>query len=95
MRTWDASTGEAIDEPMDGHDKVMSAVAISDDGNLIVKVSKDGTIRRWSAGTGDETEKPIEVHLVDDLILTISPNGNLIVSVWRSGMQPWNARNGE
>ena len=91
----DASKGEAIGESMVGHSSRVTAVAISDDGNLIVTGSKDGTITSWSAGTGEETEKPIEVHSVDDLILTISTDKNLIVSVWRGGMQRWNARSGE
>ena len=52
VRRWEASTGEAVSEPIHGHDKVVSAVAICDCGNLIDTGYKDGTIMRWNDGTG-------------------------------------------
>ena len=52
VRRWDASTGKAIGEPMDGHSDLVSAVVINDDGWLIVTGYWDATITRWAAGNG-------------------------------------------
>ena len=46
MKRCDASTEEAIDEAMEGHNGKLSVAVISDDMKLIVTGSKDGTIKQ-------------------------------------------------
>ena len=86
----------AIGEPMDSRKGMITAVMISDDGNLIVTGSMVRTIRRWAAGTGEAIRKWMKGH--SDLIssLSISTNGNLIVSGSYDGkIRRWNPRNGK
>ncbi|KIJ38365.1 hypothetical protein M422DRAFT_176825, partial [Sphaerobolus stellatus SS14] len=47
IRIWDAKTGEAVGEPLQGHKGTVWAVAFSPDGKHIVSSSDDQTIRIW------------------------------------------------
>ena len=47
---WDGTSGEAVGEPLRGHEKEVSCVAVSGDGKRIVSRSGDGTVRILDAG---------------------------------------------
>ena len=96
MRRWDASTEEAIGEPMDVYSSLVTTVVVSDDGRLIVTEGRDTSIRRCDARTGKAIGKPIEGHSGDISTLAISTDGNLIVSGTEDeSIGRWNARTGE
>ncbi|KAG9024420.1 hypothetical protein FRB95_011538 [Tulasnella sp. JGI-2019a] len=52
LRLWDARTGAAIGEAMEGHTDPVTCVAISPDGTTIVSGSDDNTLQLWDAKTG-------------------------------------------
>ena len=96
VKRWDASTGEAIGEPMYEHSDPVTAIVISDDGKLIVTGSSHGTIRRWDARTVEAIEKPIKAPSCYILTLAISTDCNLTVSSSDNGsLRRWDARTGE
>ncbi|KAF5349838.1 hypothetical protein D9758_014016 [Tetrapyrgos nigripes] len=48
---WDAQTGTAIREPLQGHEHWVTSVAFSPDGARIVSGSSDKVVRGWSTGS--------------------------------------------
>jgi WD40 repeat protein len=55
---WNAKIGEAIGEPLHGHEESAS-VAFSPNGQCIVSGSVDTTIRMWNAETGEVIGEPL------------------------------------
>ncbi|KAJ6534428.1 WD40-repeat-containing domain protein, partial [Mycena vulgaris] len=49
LRIWDAQSGVAHSEPLEGHTSGITSVAFSPDGKQIVSGSTDRTIRVWDA----------------------------------------------
>ena len=80
IRLWDAATGAAVGEPLEGHtDRIMS-VAFSQDGLRIASGSFDQTIRVWDAATGAAVGGPLEGHTHLVTSVAFSPDGLRIVS---------------
>jgi len=52
IRIWDAETGSAVGNPLEGHTDWVSSVVYSPDGWHIISGSFDKTIRIWNAETG-------------------------------------------
>src|SRR5258706_285304 len=52
IRIWDAESGAAVGEPLEGHTGWVTSVAYSPDGRHIISGSEDRTIRIWDAKTG-------------------------------------------
>jgi WD40 repeat protein len=46
VRVWEAATGTPVSESL-WHNSTVSSTAFSDDGNYLLTVTEDGTIRRW------------------------------------------------
>ncbi|KAJ7924656.1 peptidase C14 [Mycena leptocephala] len=80
IRVWDARTGEAVMEPIQGHTDVVESVVFSPDGAHIVSGSSDNTIRVWDARTGEAVMKPILGHTKSVSSVVFSPDGARIVS---------------
>ncbi|KIJ40495.1 hypothetical protein M422DRAFT_256455 [Sphaerobolus stellatus SS14] len=53
IQIWDTKTGEAVGEPLQGHQESVLTVAFSPDGKHIVSGSEDKTIQIWDAKTGE------------------------------------------
>ena len=62
IRIWDAETGSAVGDPLEGHTDWVWSVAYSPDGRHIVSGSKDETIRIWDAKTGSAVSELLEGH---------------------------------
>ncbi|EMD31474.1 hypothetical protein CERSUDRAFT_144986, partial [Gelatoporia subvermispora B] len=80
IRIWDASTGQALLEPLEGHTNWVTSVAFSPDGTRIVSGSDDRTIRIWDASTGQALLEPLEGHTHPVISVAFSPDGTRIVS---------------
>ena len=95
VQRWDASTGEYIGEPMEGHGPVVSSIATSDNVKLIVTGSRDRNVRRWDAKNDKAIGKPME-HSGEFWELDISTDGSAIVSGDDDdSIMPSNAETGE
>jgi WD40 repeat protein len=62
IRIWDAETGTAVGNPLQGHRDWVNPVGYSPDGRYIISGSDDKTIRTWDAVTGAAVSKPLEGH---------------------------------
>ncbi|KIJ38343.1 hypothetical protein M422DRAFT_176821, partial [Sphaerobolus stellatus SS14] len=95
IQIWDAKTGEAVGEPLQGHKGRVLAVAFSPDGKYIVSGSGDQTIQIWDAKTSEAVGEPLQEHINEVNAVAFSPDGKHIVS--GSGdrtIRIWDARTG-
>ena len=60
MRLWDATTGQPVGQPLEGHTRWVLSVAFSPDGTRLASASADGTVRLWDATTGQPMGQPLE-----------------------------------
>lgn len=72
--------GTAMQSMLRGHDRTVSCIAISPDGQRIVSGSIDQTVRIWESDTGRELVS-FEAQHGPVLGVAISPNGRWIASV--------------
>ncbi|KAJ7197973.1 WD40-repeat-containing domain protein [Mycena pura] len=79
VRIWDATTGAAIGEPLQGHNSTVRSVAFSPDGQRIVSGSSDKTVRIWDATTGAAIGEPLPGNGFFTSVV-FSPDGQHIVS---------------
>ncbi|KAJ3979529.1 WD40-repeat-containing domain protein [Lentinula detonsa] len=96
IRIWNADTGEAIGNPLQGHSDGVTSVAFSPDGKRIVSGSEDGLIRIWNVDTREAIGDPLQgySHWVNSV--AFSPDGKRIVSGFEDGLIIiWNADTGE
>jgi WD40 repeat protein len=90
-RLWDATSGQAIGEPMEHENEVLSA-QFSPDGQRVVTVS-DSKARLWDAQTHKEIGAPIDyvVHSAE-----FSPDGQrLVAASYNNTAQIWDVASGK
>ncbi|KAG8993953.1 POC1 centriolar protein A, partial [Tulasnella sp. JGI-2019a] len=93
LRLWDARTGAAVGEVMEGHTHQVNCVAISLDNTTIVSGSADQTLRLWDARTGEAIGKAMEGHTDWVNCVAISPDTKTIVSASADQtLRLWDAR---
>ncbi|KAK6971892.1 WD40 repeat-like protein [Favolaschia claudopus] len=94
VRLWDAATGAAIGEPLQGGGPVMS-VAFSPDSQHIVSGSGDKTVRIWEAATGTAIGEPLQGHINWVTSVAFSPDSQHIVSgSYDNTVRIWDAATG-
>ena len=95
IRIWDAETGVAVGNPLEGHTDYVLSVAYSSDGQRIISGSKDRTIRIWDAETGTAVGKPLEGHTGSIQSIVYSPNDQNIISASEDRtIRIWDANTG-
>ncbi|ETW77087.1 hypothetical protein HETIRDRAFT_174269 [Heterobasidion irregulare TC 32-1] len=80
IRLWDAATGAAMGDPLEGHTERVKSVAFSPDGLRIVSGSDDSTIRLWDVVTGAAMGDPLKGHTETVNSVAFSPDGLRIAS---------------
>ncbi|KIJ36187.1 hypothetical protein M422DRAFT_179718, partial [Sphaerobolus stellatus SS14] len=96
IQIWDAKTGEAVGDPLQGHQDSVMTVAFSRDGKHIVSGSRDKTIRIWDAKTGEAVGEPHQGHQHSVWTVAFSPDGKHIVSGSEDKtIRIWDAKTGE
>ena len=85
IRVWDAVTGAAVGEPLQGHTDWVRSIAYSPDTGHIISASDDKTIRIWDAETGPAVGKPLTGHSGSVSSIAYSPDGSRIVSGSQDG----------
>ncbi|KAG8713905.1 hypothetical protein FRC08_012654 [Ceratobasidium sp. 394] len=80
VRIWDAETGAAVLEPLQGHSARVWSVAFSPDCLRIASGSEDVTVRVWDAETGATLLDPLRGHSSTVFSVVFSPDGQRIAS---------------
>ncbi len=78
-----------------GHKEVVTALAFSPDGNMLISGSDDGTIRAWDTTTGEQ-QYLCPGHIDEITDMAVTENGDTIISVESSNsyIQHWNIGTG-
>ena len=80
---------------LEGHEGIVSAVAISADGKTVASGSRDGTVRVWSTATGEQTLK-LDGHEGRVSAVAISADGKTVASSSDDGtVRVWSTATGE
>ncbi len=77
---WDTDSGKLVGQPLHGHTDLVSSIAFSVDGKLLVSGSRDGTILFWDV----MSRKPLSPPLARGGPVTqiaLSPHNQLLASV--------------
>ena len=79
LNLWNISPGNAIKKELKGHENLISSVAFSQDGKMIVSGSLDKTLRLWDTATGNTIGGPFKGHKDEVNCVDFSPDGKTII----------------
>ncbi len=89
IRLWDARTGEVKNSL--GQDAETGSIAeISGDGNVLVEITGDETVRIWNVGTGGHVEAPSNNGPAG--AVAVSGNGQILAIAYSNHIVLFNAR---
>ena len=92
LQIWDATTGQRIGAPLEGHTNPVRTIAFSPDGSRILSGSEDHTMRLWDAATSQPLGRPLQGHRGSVYSVAFSRDGTRIVSGSEDGtLRVWNA----
>jgi WD40 repeat protein len=82
LRLWEATTGQPVGKPLQGHRSALKAVAFSPDGRHIFSVSVDNTVLIWTTAKGRLVTTAIQGR--DDSLRAVafSPDRHRIVTAF-------------
>ena len=88
IRVWELSTGHALKSILTGHTGPINAIALTPDGNRIVSVSDDASLRIFDSETGEPCTLPLRMS-DPTFAVAVSHDGALVAcsaGVWRANM---------
>lgn len=90
IRVWDVRKGNLDAGPLTGHTNLVTSVAFSGDGKLLVSGSEDKTVRIWDvksrfAKSGRHLQGPLEGHKHRVYFVAFSPDGKRVISAAYNG----------
>lgn len=79
LQVWDANTGQAIGQPLTGHQGGVRHARFDPQGTTLVSAGADGTLRLWDAERQLSLPAPAMLH-EHVAVVAFSPDGRQIVS---------------
>jgi WD40 repeat protein len=96
LQLWDATSGQPIGSPLQGHTDRVCSVAFSPDGRRIVSGSWDNTLRLWDTASGECIGSSLQGHTDRVCSVAFSPDGRHIVSGSKDKtLRLWDASSGK
>ncbi len=77
---WDITSGQAIGQPMQGHDGDVLSVAFSPDGKMVASGGSDSKVILWDLQTGLPIGTPLSGHTDFVYSVVFRPNGKTLAS---------------
>jgi WD40 repeat protein len=85
VRLWDAATGEAVGDVLQGHSDWVMSVTFSPDGSLLASGARDRKIILWDVATGTALAEIETPHTDGIMSVAFSHDGRLLASASRDG----------
>ena len=80
VQRWGGRTGQAVGEPLQGHNGSTTRIVGSENGNRIVSYSTEGDVRLWDALSGEAVGIPLRGYRADVTCIAITRDGKLVMS---------------
>ncbi len=91
IHLWDAATG-SLRHILQGHKHKVTRVIFSPDGQVLVSIGEDGTVRRWNAVTGTLRHTLRQGEGINSA--AFSPDGRTLASTDKDGVRLWDVATG-
>ena len=85
MQLWNPASGQAVGQPLQGHNEAVMRLAFSPDGALLASAGLDGTVRLWDPASGQAVGQPLQAHDGGVAAVAFSPDGALLASAGYDG----------
>ncbi len=96
IQRWNADTRTPLGNPLSGHYREVTSVAISHNGSIIVSGSKDNSIRSWSSKTGECIGPPLYGHKAPVSCIAFDSDGERIISgSFDCTLRRWQLKDGQ
>ena len=91
--SWDPGQFDGPHQKLIGHESQIYDLAFSNDGQLALSTSEDGTVRVWSMGGSDVQQTTLGFSAIG---VAVSPDGSaLAISSWGPNVELWNVATNE